>query len=132
MRSSTKVYFTEEGVKVAQQSTHIERDPHGIDQHSPGAKVDAGKVRMGLMVYGFPRALEKVAEVTTYGANKYTDNGWMSVPNGIERYMDAMLRHIIKEAQGEEFDQDSELLHTAHVAWNALARLELLLRKKGR
>lgn len=107
-----------------------EKDPLGKDAHEPGAKLDHGKNRLGLIVFGFSRALGEVGRVGTYGANKYTDNGWMSVPNGIERYTDALLRHLLKEAQGEAVDQDTELLHAAHLAWNSLARLELMLREK--
>lgn len=42
-----------------------------------------------------------------------------------------MLRHLFLEASGEEVDQESKLMHSAHVAWNALARLDLLLREKN-
>ena len=106
-----------------------ERDPNGTDPHSPGAKLDAGKNRVGLVIGGFARALCAVGEVGTYGANKYTANGWQSVPNGIERYTDAMHRHLLREAVGEARDPDTELLHAAHAAWNALARLDLMLRE---
>lgn len=104
-----------------------ERDPNGVSQHSPGAKLDAGKNRLGLVLLGFPRALEMVGMVGTYGANKYTDDGWKFVLDGRRRYTDAMLRHLIAEAKGELCDVDTDLLHAAHAAWNALARLELLL-----
>lgn len=104
------------------------KDPLGKDPHEPGAKLDAGKNRVGLMVSDFPRALEAVAEVATYGANKYTEHGWVSVPNGIDRYTDAMHRHLLAEARGEKFDAESGLEHAAMAAWNALARLELLRR----
>ena len=107
----------------------VEQDPNGLDQHSPGAKLDAGKNRLGLVLGGFPRALWAVGEIGTYGANKYTDNGWMSVENGIHRYTDAMYRHNLKESMGEERDLDTDYLHAAHAAWNALARLELKLRE---
>ena len=66
----------------------------------------------------------------TYGANKYTDNGWMSVPNGVQRYTDAMYRHLFSEAVGEQCDRDTGLAHAAHAAWNALARLDLMLREE--
>lgn len=105
-----------------------ERDPHGTTPHAPGAKLDAGKPRCGLVVLGFPRALLEVSRVGTFGANKYTDHGWKTVPNGIERYTDALLRHLFDEATGEVHDKQSELHHAAHAAWNALARLELMLR----
>jgi hypothetical protein len=110
------------------QISKIESDPNGLDAHSPGAKLDAGKPRLSLVLGGFPRALTEVAKVGTYGAKKYTDNGWQTVSNGFERYTDAMQRHQMAEWKGEENDRDTDLKHAAHLAWNALARLELLLR----
>lgn len=107
-----------------------ERDPNGIGAHSPGAKLDAGKNRCALVINGFSRALWQVCLVGTFGAAKYTPNGWKEVENGIERYSDAMDRHLLMEASGEECDPDSGLLHAAHAAWNALARLDLMLKER--
>lgn len=107
----------------------VESDPTGRTAHEAGAKLDYGKNRLGLVVGGFSRALQAVGEVGTYGANKYTDNGWIEVPDGVNRYTDAMYRHLMKEAGGEQRDEDTELLHAAHAAWNALARLDLMLRE---
>lgn len=106
-----------------------EHDPTGRSAHEPGAKLDGGKIRAGLVLGGFSRALEQVAAVGTYGAAKYTDNGWRSVPAGQERYTDALWRHLLEEAQGVECDPESQLHHAAHTAWNALARLELMLQQ---
>lgn len=106
-----------------------ETDPTGKAASDPGAKLDAGKNRLGLMVGGFSKALEAVGQVTTFGANKYSPGGWQHVENGVERYTDALYRHLLKEAQGEEVDADSGLMHAAQSAWNALARLELMLRE---
>lgn len=117
-------------IKLSPSQTHAETDPHGRDPHTPGAKLDAGKNRLSLVMFGFSRALQEVGRVGTYGANKYTDVGWMEVPNGQQRYTDAMFRHLLKEATGEEYDSDTLLLHAAHAAWNALARLELQLRSR--
>lgn len=107
-----------------------EKDPHGIAANQPGAKLDAGKapIRRGLLEY-FPRACEAVAQVSQFGANKYTWNGWESVPDGVNRYGDAMARHAAKARIEGPYDKDSGLLHAAHEAWNALARLELLMRE---
>lgn len=105
-----------------------EVDPHGLDAHTPGAKLDAGKTRVALIFNDMPRALLAVAEVATYGAAKYTDGGWLHVENGIARYADAQDRHRLKEGI-EPTDHDTGLLHAAHGAWNALARLELMLRE---
>lgn len=104
-----------------------EHDPTGRNASDPGAKLDGGKLRPALVLSGFSRALSAVSEVGTYGAVKYTDNGWRTVPNGVNRYTEAMLRHLLDEWQGIEYDCDSHLLHAAHTAWNALARLELML-----
>lgn len=90
-----------------------------------GVKLDTEKPRMDLVLRGFSHAIEDVADVGTYGAHKYTDDGWQSVDNGIERYLSAMIRHYLKYRQGETYDDESELPHLSHMAWNALAVLEL-------
>ncbi len=108
----------------------VEKDPFGKDAHTSGAKLDAGKARPSLVLGGFARALWEVVLVGTYGAVKYTDNGWQEVPNGEERYDDAKLRHWLKEKMGESVDPDTECLHLAHEAWNSLARLDLFLRNR--
>ncbi len=93
-----------------------------------GVKYDEEKPRPSLVINGFALALYEVARVATYGAKKYTDNGWTEVVNGHARYTDAMLRHILAEGAGQALDKESGLDHDAMVAWNALARLELRLR----
>lgn len=105
-----------------------EADPNGIEQHVPGAKLDANKPMADLLL-DFSRALLSVAEVGTYGAHKYTRGGWQHVPDGVNRYTGALLRHLLQE-KVEDLDQDTNLLHASHAAWNSLARLELLLRKR--
>jgi hypothetical protein len=109
---------------------HAEQDPNGKNPHEPGAKLDAGKTSIwrGGIDY-FPRAIEAVAAISTFGARKYAWKGWESVPEGVERYSDALVRHLIAESKGEVLDADSGLLHAAHAAWNALAVLELKLRE---
>lgn len=107
----------------------VEQDPNGIPQHKPGAKCDLGKLRVGLMFKGFSRALLAVSEVVTYGANKYTPLGFLEVSDAIDRYDNAKGRHLLK-GYIEEKDPETELLHMQHEAWNALAKLEIYLRKK--
>ena len=104
-------------------------DPFGKDQHEPGAKLDADKVRADLVLTGFSRALWEVARVSTYGANKYTEGGWEAVPDGVKRYTAACDRHRLLAAIDGPTDPESGLSHAAHHAWNALARLELMLRE---
>jgi hypothetical protein len=107
-----------------------EHDPTGRAQHEPGAKLDGGKRLPHLVLGRFARALDAVTEVGTYGATKYSPRGWETVPDGVERYSEAMVRHWLAEQQGIECDGESQLQHAAHLAWNALARLELMLREQ--
>lgn len=114
--------------KTKLYSDSIEIDPYGVNQHDLGAKVDAGKPDCSLLGY-FGNALLAVSEVGTHGAAKYTRGGWQYVKNGVSRYTAAMLRHYLKENESE-YDDDLPVLHAAQVAWNALARLELIIREK--
>ena len=105
-----------------------ETDPNGLLPTDPGAKLDDGKILAGVLG-DFSLALKEVAKVGTFGAKKYSRGGWQHVENGAERYYDALWRHLLDERH-EPIDQDSGLLHSAHLAWNCLARLELILREK--
>ena len=107
-----------------------EADPTGRDPHTAGAKLDAGKppILRGVLEY-FPRAMIAVADVSAFGASKYTWRGWETVPDGIARYGDALARHLVKERLEGPTDSDSGLPHAAHAAWCALARLELILKE---
>ena len=105
-----------------------ESDPTGLGQHEHGCKTDAGKPDLSLLLM-FGRALRAVGEVGSYGARKYTRGGWQGVDDGINRYTAALLRHLFVEHY-EKFDTDLPVMHAAQVAWNALARLELMLREE--
>lgn len=87
-----------------------------------GIKFDADKARLGEMFLDFSIPLEYVARVWEFGAHKYGKSNWKYVENARNRYTNALLRHLAKETENE-FDDETKLLHAAHVAWNALARL---------
>lgn len=106
----------------------LETDPNGLTPHSAGAKLDAGKPDASLLLM-FGRALVEVSAVGTFGARKYSRGGWQHVSDGANRYTAAMLRHLLAENEGP-IDGESGLRHAAQVAWNALARLELILREE--
>ena len=101
----------------------------GKDLHKLGAKDDSAKPRLDLVLGDFATALWGVGLVGTFGANKYTDRGWHEVENGIERYSNALLRHYLNFKSGEINDRESNLPHLAHLAWNALAILQLYMEK---
>lgn len=105
-------------------------DPTGKEQHEPGAKLDSGKILADDILAGFANALIAVCEVGTKGAAKYSLNGWMSVEDGERRYANAQMRHKLKEWTGEKVDPEMQVKHAAQDAWNALARLELMLRSE--
>lgn len=113
--------WKEEPMTVKQR----EHDPNGLAQNEPGAKLDAGKIQAALVLGGFAKALEEVSKVGTFGAKKYSPNGWKSVEDGVNRYSDAMMRHWLAHQSGELIDADSGLSHLSQVAWNALAVLQL-------
>lgn len=89
----------------------------------------------------FPRAIEAVAQVSALGCRKYSlpadDTGFMDVPDGFGRYSDGLGRHLLQEKTHGDWNIETggalpsegvKVLHAAQVAWNSLARLEILLR----
>lgn len=107
----------------------LEQDAPAVGGGAGGMKYDGGKPRMALLFDGCPHALEAVAQVLTFGAQKYAAHSWQTVPEGEERYKSALLRHLTAVGKGEEIDSESNLHHLAHAACNALFILELELRK---
>lgn len=99
------------------------------NQHDPGVKFDSDKPNLDLVLGQFCNALIAVGDIGTFGAKKYSPNGWLEVANAEERYSSAMLRHYCDSKIGNEYDSESDMLHLAHLAWNALAILELRLRR---
>lgn len=93
-----------------------------------GMKYDSGKLLANILFEDFGNALTGVMEISTFGAKKYARNSWKTVPDALQRYKDAMVRHQLAMGRGEVYDDESHLLHAAHFAWNALATLELLIK----
>lgn len=75
-----------------------------------GLKYDTGKPPMSLIDR---HALEAIAQVLAFGANKYAAHNWRK---GIQysRLLDAALRHLYAFADGEDLDPESGLSHVAH------------------
>lgn len=113
-------------IDLAGETRHLS----SADLHVPGAKDDKAKPMAGVLL-DFSRALQTVVDVGTYGAKKYTRTGWATVPEGSQRYLDAMMRHLLAlDVDPDGLDPETGLPHLAHVAWNALAVLELQARRK--
>jgi hypothetical protein len=79
----------------------------------------------------FPKALLAVAHVSELGAKKYRWKGWETVPDGVNRYGAALTRHLLCDPLSKDDGPGGiGVLHAAQVAWNALARLELIIREE--
>lgn len=82
-----------------------------------GMRFNQDKIRYDLLE---PHAIEELAKIFTFGARKYADNNWLKGMPWTS--MNASLkRHLAQWEKGEDRDQETGLLHMAHVAWNALA-----------
>lgn len=75
-----------------------------------GIKLDQGKPMMDLLD---PIAMEQLAKVLTFGAQKYAAHNWRK---GIKqsRLLAALLRHTFAHLRGQNLDEESGLPHIAH------------------
>lgn len=78
----------------------------------------------------FPNALKAIVERSLIGHEKYKKHdedfqNFLRVPNAVEEYSNAMIRHSL--CVGE----DTELDHYIATAWNSIARLECYLQSKN-
>ena len=72
--------------------------------------------------------LEEIAKVYTAGSKKYGPHNWENLPDGYERYKGAMLRHLTEVEKGNDIDEETQCLHAAQVAWNAIAMLHFKMK----
>ena len=76
-----------------------------------GKKYDTGKTRWDLIPFD---QVEKVAEILTFGAEKYGENNWQNLKKFRSRYFAAMCRHLFAWWGGEKTDSESGKSHLAH------------------
>ena len=84
---------------------------------SKGRKFDSGKLDWTLMPFS---ALEDAVKVLMFGAEKYDRENWKLVDNGEQRYKAAGFRHMLASLEGEEFDPETGIRHTAHAMVNLI------------
>lgn len=79
-------------------------------------RYDVGKIRHDLIS---PTAMNELAKVLTFGANKYEANNWRK---GMKwsRVIGSLKRHLNAIENGEDNDPETGLLHIAHVMCNAM------------
>lgn len=92
-----------------------------VEQHvnvtqALGIKHDNGKLPLHLVPV---EAIEEVAKVLAFGADKYEDWNWAK---GFKwsRLYSASLRHLYAHMRGEDKDLETGLSHLAHCACNLL------------
>ena len=84
-------------------------------QPATGLKYDTGKLMFSLIP---PETTRALAQVLTFGAQKYAPNNWQLVENGKDRYLDALFRHLDAYRSGESLDPESGLSHLSHALTN--------------
>ena len=92
-------------------------------------KYDQMKTKWHLLQWN---ALKQVADVATFGAEKYGERNWEKGDGlGYERLFSACMRHLTEgylaihtANHNRGIDNDSQKHHLAHAAWNILAILE--------
>lgn len=113
--------------------------PFAPSQPAAGRKDDGGKLDVTLLFNDLPHAIEAVTEVLQWAITKkqpkpYERGSWQHVPDFQRRYQAAQLRHELNRAKSAiagkpETDHETGLLELAHVATDALFRLEMAVRK---
>lgn len=84
-------------------------------QPQVGLKYDTGKLLFSLIP---PETTRALAQVLTFGAQKYAPNNWQLIENGKDRYLDALFRHLDAYRSGEALDPESGLSHLSHALTN--------------
>lgn len=104
----------EEVTEIANGYTNL---AHTENLKAPKDKIDKPE----WSIFPFTEA-EEVRKVFQYGVKKYGKPFTYRFGTGVPEkdLLDAAFRHLIAIQSGEIYDKESELLHWAHVAANAL------------
>lgn len=113
--------------------------PAEVAGEPAGRKDDSGKLDVTLFFNDLPHAIEAVTEVMQWAITKkqpvpYERGSWQLVEDFQRRYQGAQLRHELNRAKSAlagnpEVDHETALLELAHIATDAMFRLEMALRK---
>jgi hypothetical protein len=102
-----------------------------------GQKFSADKTPLYTVFFKqFPDALVEVAKCSQAGHLKYpNDVDWMNfkrVPNAIESYRNACVRHLMESGVNDDMEKFGTVLHQAQAIWNLLAALEIELANESK
>lgn len=94
---------------------------HGNEM--PAAESGAQREKLGAIRYDympFREVVEAYARVAEFGARKYDVDNWMKgLPTS--QIFGSLMRHTWAWMTGQNRDEESGLLHTDHILWNAVA-----------
>lgn len=90
-------------------------------------RFNEAKTRYDLIPYEWKKVL---AEILTFGANKYSDRNW---EKGMDwgKMIASAERHVVDFQSGQSYDRESGCHHLGHAAWNYLALMTYDLRRIG-
>lgn len=90
--------------------------------------IDEKKPRISLI----PRsAIWATAEAFTYGASKHGDFSWKENSHTLTQMLDKALRHISQFSDGQDFDDDSKLLHLGSACADLCIAIDIFTNYKG-
>ncbi|CAK25960.1 hypothetical protein [Pseudomonas phage LKD16] len=94
-----------------------------------GRKV--GKLPMNLVVEGFPRLKRELARMMKWAAESkgYLPHDWKKMT--VAQFKEAQHRHESKRLLDGPLDDESNLMHLVHEAFNAMAAAEVALTKEA-
>ena len=109
--------------------TDKQQTKYDLTDDGKGKKYDSGKSMVGALCRVFPRALLGIGQCIEFGTRKYPKpDNWSLVEDGLNRYTDSLMRHLLKIFAGQETDPETKLPHIFHVCWNALAIAEFYIK----
>jgi hypothetical protein len=111
-------YRTREGMDQVMEDEHEALTFDTPDNPNASMRFNSGKPQLSMVLSARP-ALEGIAKVLEFGAQKYDRDNWKKGldPDSV---LDSMLRHITKYLDGEYLDDESGLPHIDHIGCNAL------------
>ncbi len=101
-----------------------------MSEQKVAARFNTGKPMLSYFRRSFSWALEAVARVKEFGANKYDDDNWRHGGKPDAEYLDSLDRHLDAFLNGEVYDKDSGCHHIGHAIWNLCALMELNYKNK--
>lgn len=132
IKEVVREYYSQNSADKAEKQENLVFTKDSEINKEEGKKTNKNKPQISILFKQFPKALEAITICSQYGHEKYkeTDLDYLNfsrVYGGSKTYADAGLRHRLQQGN----DLESGLPHQYHVAWNALAELQLWIEENN-